>query len=40
MFWIGCHLSSAKGYFAMGREAERLGANVFQFLREIPEAVQ
>ena len=23
MFWIGCHLSSAKGYLAMGRQAAR-----------------
>lgn len=36
MFWIGCHLSSAKGYLAMGREAERLGANVFQFFTRNP----
>lgn len=36
MFWIGCHLSTAKGYLAMGQEAERLGANVFQFFTRNP----
>lgn len=36
MFWIGCHLSAAKGYLAMGREAVRLGANVFQFFTRNP----
>lgn len=36
MFWIGCHLSAAKGYMAMGKEAERLGANVFQFFTRNP----
>ena len=36
MFWIGCHLSSAKGYLAMGKEAEKLGANVFQFFTRNP----
>mgnify|MGYP007081811728 CR=1 FL=1 len=29
MFYIGCHLSAAKGYLAMGKEAVKLGANVF-----------
>ena len=36
MFWIGCHLSSAKGYLAMGKEAVTLGANVFQFFTRNP----
>lgn len=36
MFWIGCHLSSAKGYLAMGRQAEEIGANVFQFFTRNP----
>ena len=36
MFWIGCHLSSAKGYLAMGKEAVQLGANVFQFFTRNP----
>ncbi|MDO4530375.1 MAG: deoxyribonuclease IV [Bacillota bacterium] len=35
-FWIGCHLSSAKGYLAMGKEGERLGCNVFQFFTRNP----
>ncbi len=36
MFWIGCHLSSAKGYLAMGRQATEIGANVFQFFTRNP----
>lgn len=36
MFMIGCHLSAAKGYLAMGREAVKLGANVFQFFTRNP----
>lgn len=36
MFYIGCHLSASKGYLAMGREAVRLGANVFQFFTRNP----
>lgn len=36
MFWIGCHLSVAKGYLAMGKEAEKIGANVFQFFTRNP----
>ena len=36
MFYIGCHLSAAKGYLAMGKEAVRLGANVFQFFTRNP----
>ncbi len=35
-FWLGCHLSSSKGYLAMGKEAVRLGANVFQFFTRNP----
>jgi deoxyribonuclease-4 len=31
MFKIGCHLSSSKGYLAMGKEAVSIGANTFQF---------
>lgn len=33
---IGCHLSSAKGFLAMGREAVRLGADVFAFFTRNP----
>ncbi len=36
MLRIGCHLSSAKGYLAMGREAVRIGANTFQFFTRNP----
>lgn len=36
MFYIGCHLSAAKGYIAMGKEAVKLGANVFQFFTRNP----
>ena len=36
MFWIGCHLSSAKGYLAMGRQAAEIGAHVFQFFTRNP----
>ena len=36
MLKIGCHLSSAKGYLAMGREAVRIGANTFQFFTRNP----
>ena len=35
-FYIGCHLSSAKGYMAMGKEAVKLGCNVFQFFTRNP----
>ena len=31
MFWVGCHLSASKGYLAMGKMAEKIGANTFQF---------
>ena len=37
MFYIGCHLSSAKGFLAMGKDAEKIGATTFQFF-EIPGA--
>ena len=36
MLKIGCHLSSSKGYAAMGREARRIGANTFQFFTRNP----
>ena len=29
--YIGCHLSSSAGFFAMGETALSIGANVFQF---------
>ncbi len=36
MFAAGCHLSAAKGYAAMGREALKLGADTFQFFTRNP----
>ncbi len=36
MFKIGCHLSSAGGYLAMGQTARAIGANVFQFFTRNP----
>lgn len=36
MFNIGCHLSSAKGYLAMGKTALSIGANTFQFFTRNP----
>ena len=36
MFRIGCHLSSAGGYLAMGQTARSIGANVFQFFTRNP----
>lgn len=36
MLKIGCHLSSSKGYVAMGKEAVRIGANTFQFFTRNP----
>lgn len=36
MFKIGCHLSSAKGYTHMAKEAIGIGANTFQFFTRNP----
>jgi deoxyribonuclease-4 len=36
MLRIGCHLSSSKGYLAMGKEAVGIGANTFQFFTRNP----
>lgn len=33
---IGCHLSSAKGFFHMGQDATRIDANCFQFFTRNP----
>lgn len=33
---LGCHLSSSKGYFNMGKEAVSIGANTFQFFTRNP----
>lgn len=36
MLHIGCHLSSSRGFLAMGQEALRLGADTFQFFTRNP----
>ena len=36
MLKIGCHLSSAKGFLAMGKTAAEIGANTFQFFTRNP----
>ena len=36
MLKIGCHLSSSKGWEAMGKDALRIGANTFQFFTRNP----
>ena len=36
MLYIGCHLSSSRGFAAMGRQALELGANTFQFFTRNP----
>lgn len=36
MLYIGCHLSSVKGFEHMGKEAVRIGANTFQFFTRNP----
>lgn len=36
MLRIGCHLSSSKGFLAMGKEAVKIGANTFQFFTRNP----
>ena len=34
--YIGCHLSSSKGFSAMGKDAVSIGANTFQFFTRNP----
>lgn len=36
MFRIGCHLSTSRGFMGMGRDAESIGANTFQFFTRNP----
>lgn len=36
MFYIGCHLSAAKGFVSMGKTALEIGANTFQFFTRNP----
>ncbi len=40
MLTIGCHLSSAKGYYAMGKEAVNIDANTFQFFTRNPRGTK
>lgn len=37
MLYIGCHLSAAKGYLNMGKEALAIGANTFAFFTRNPQ---
>jgi len=37
---IGCHLSTAKGFLGMGRDALAIGANTFQFFTRNPRGGQ
>lgn len=36
MVYLGCHLSSAKGFFQMGKTALAIGADTFQFFTRNP----
>lgn len=36
MFLIGCHLSNAKGYLSMAKDAQAIGANAAQFFTRNP----
>ncbi len=36
-FVIGCHLSAANGFLAMGKTAQKLGANTFAFFTRNPQ---
>ena len=36
MFYIGCHLSCAKGFLPMAKDAEKIGATAFQFFTRNP----
>jgi len=36
MLHIGCHLSSSKGFLAMGKEAVKLDADTFQYFTRNP----
>ena len=36
MLKIGCHLSAAKGYAHMGKDALKIGANTFAFFTRNP----
>ena len=36
MLYLGCHLSSSRGFAAMGKTALELGANTFQLFTRNP----
>lgn len=36
MLTVGCHLSSSKGYLAVGKDAVKINANTFQFFTRNP----
>lgn len=36
MLTIGCHLSASKGFYAMGKDSLKVGANTFQFFTRNP----
>lgn len=36
MVYLGCHLSSTKGFYAMGETAQKIGADTFQFFTRNP----
>lgn len=40
MLTIGCHLSSSRGYEAMGKEAVKIDANTFQFFTRNPRGTK
>ena len=40
MLAIGCHLSSSKGYLAMGKDASTINANTFQFFTRNPRGAK
>lgn len=40
MLTIGCHLSSSKGYLAMGKDAVTIDANTFQFFTRSPRGTK
>ena len=40
MLTIGCHLSSSKGYLAMGKDAVDIDANTFQFFTRNPRGTK
>ncbi|MDK2965993.1 MULTISPECIES: deoxyribonuclease IV [Lacrimispora] len=40
MLTIGCHLSSSKGFLAMGKEAVKIGADTFQFFTRNPRGTK